>query len=114
VGKAAKGTQAKVHRKTTTSLEANGDTSSVSGLHVPSSNVIQGEESLKRNDGSSESPPENLLTVTTNKESVDEAKVPTVEISNHNCNQSSLLASPMKSREGCRSTTGKRRQGTEQ
>jgi hypothetical protein len=75
----AKGTQAKFHQKTTTSLGSNGDTSSASRLHVPSSNTIQGEESLKRNDGSGESPPSNSFTVTTNKESIDEAEVLTVE-----------------------------------
>jgi len=34
---------------TTTSLEADGDTDSSSRLHIPPSNAIQGEESLKGN-----------------------------------------------------------------
>ncbi|KAG2604791.1 hypothetical protein PVAP13_4NG071100 [Panicum virgatum] len=37
---------------TTTSLEADGDTDSSSRLHIPPSNAIQGEESLKENGGS--------------------------------------------------------------
>jgi len=47
--------------ETTTSLVAEGDTYSTSGLHVPPSNATQGEETVRRNDGSCENTTRHLI-----------------------------------------------------
>jgi len=62
---------------TTTSLEADGDTDSSSRLHIPPSNAIQGEESLKGNSGSGGNTTRHMIYWRTiNKESIDGAEVP--------------------------------------
>ena len=47
--------------ETTTSLVAEGNTYSTSGLHVPPSNATQGEETVRRNDGSCENTTRHLI-----------------------------------------------------
>jgi hypothetical protein len=76
--------------KTTTSLEANGNTSQTSKLHIPSSNVVLGG-SLRGDDGSDGSPLDNWFAITMKKESIDVAEALTISTfqtttaTNHQC-----------------------------